>query len=112
MGRTSVPRKTSAESAGRVLVPQPHGGALRVGGAPGNKGGPGRPPDAFKARMAALADRAARALEVARILDDPEHPLYLDAAKWAADRGYGKPEATQTVKGDADAPLVIRVVDE
>lgn len=90
--------------------PGRNGGTLLTG--PTNKGGPGRPPNAFKARMAQLADRAAQALEAARILDDPEHPLYLDAAKWAADRGYGKPEATQTLKGDADAPLVIRLVDE
>lgn len=40
--------KSSVDSTdSSVLVPQPHGGAIRRGGKPGNKGG-GRPPDAFK----------------------------------------------------------------
>ena len=33
------------------LVPQPHGGALRTGGTPGNAGGHGRPPNAMRAVM-------------------------------------------------------------
>ena len=34
-----------------ALVPQLHGGAIRTGGNPGNKGGTGRPPSAIRARM-------------------------------------------------------------
>jgi hypothetical protein len=53
---TAAARKTAAESAAPVAKrPQPHGGALLPGGKPGNKGGPGRPPLAFKAFAAALA---------------------------------------------------------
>lgn len=33
------PKKTTAKSTAVAKVPQPHGGALNVGGTPGNKGG-------------------------------------------------------------------------
>jgi len=74
---------------GVFLVPQAHGGALNSGGTPGNSGG-GRSPDAFKALMASLADRAGQAMAAGKVLDDASGPMYLDAAKWVADRGYGK----------------------
>jgi hypothetical protein len=35
--------KTAENSGGLPKVPQAHGGALLLGGVPGNKGGPGRP---------------------------------------------------------------------
>jgi hypothetical protein len=33
------------------LIPQPHGGALKPGGTPGNAGGSGRPPSEIRAAM-------------------------------------------------------------
>lgn len=36
------------------MIPQPHGGALRNGGT--NKGGPGRPKDALRAKLRKLAE--------------------------------------------------------
>jgi hypothetical protein len=40
--------KTSGETGGATLVPQPHGGAIYSGGVPGHKGAGGRPPSAFR----------------------------------------------------------------
>lgn len=39
---------------GTELIPQEHGGALRPGGKPGNKGGPGRPPDQVRTKVREL----------------------------------------------------------
>jgi hypothetical protein len=36
------------------LIPQPHGGALRAGGTPGNRGG--RPPSRIRKRLASIVD--------------------------------------------------------
>lgn len=52
--KTSV--KTSVTTSAVVLAPQPHGGALQVGGTPGNPGG-GRPRS--EVRAAALEGAAA-----------------------------------------------------
>ena len=49
------------------LVPQQHGGALRVGN-PGNRGGPGRPPSALRARLRGSLDERVGVLE--QIADD------------------------------------------
>ena len=43
-------RKTT-EKTTDALVRQPHGGALRTGGAPGNRGGSGRPRNEIRAAM-------------------------------------------------------------
>lgn len=91
------------------LVPQPNGrGALRFGGT--NKGGPGRPPDAWKARMRALADRGAQTLETKRVLEDETHPLFEAAWKFATEQGHGK--ASQNIdltsKGESMRPVIIR----
>jgi hypothetical protein len=40
-----------------TLVPQPGGGALKVGN-PGNKGGPGRPPNKLRQELRGLLDEA------------------------------------------------------
>lgn len=53
---------------GGALVPQPHGGALRRGSQPGNKGGTGRTPSAIRELMRdALAERIPK---VTALLDD------------------------------------------
>src|SRR5690242_9932012 len=54
--------------------------------------GPGRTPDAFKAMCAELASSKEVEQNVRLILQDPDHPLYLGALKWATENGYGKPD--------------------
>ena len=56
--RSKRPKKTTAKttvaaSAVPVLIPQPHGGALRNGGP--NVGGPGRPKNEIRAKLRELA---------------------------------------------------------
>lgn len=65
----------------------------------------GRPPDEFKALLAALASReeTVRALET--ILADPNHPHFIQALKFAADRGYGHPNHNVSL----DVPAVVLV---
>ena len=93
-----------------MKVPSHGRGKVRLGSLPGNKGGTGRPPNAFKARMKALADRWAQAAEAKKILDNPEHPYWMHAGRFAAEHGYGKPE--QSVQVSTPEPLTIRVVHE
>lgn len=75
-----------------VLIPQPHGGAIRSGGYPGNPGGTGRPPDAFKRLCRELASGEKTQDEVRKILEDKDHPQFVAALRWASENGYGKPE--------------------
>lgn len=42
------PKTSELTSETGLLNPQPHGGALRIGGKPGNAGGTGRPPDRIR----------------------------------------------------------------
>jgi hypothetical protein len=57
MGGISLPaarqerEENTDEKTGSRVVPMPHGGAVRTGGNPGNKGGTGRPPNEIRARM-------------------------------------------------------------
>lgn len=88
--------------------PGANGGTLKVGN-PGNKGG-GRPPDAWKALCADMADRGAKAALAKQVLDDPEHPAWLGAWKFVAEQAHGK--AAQTIKGDPDQPLRFEVIRE
>jgi hypothetical protein len=80
-------------------------------GNPGNKGG-GRPPDVFKLRMQALSNRGLQALEVAKILEDINHPLYKWALEWATDHGYGKPIQRIESTGAEGGPIQIEDVAE
>lgn len=74
---------------GAPLIPQPHGGVLRRGGKKGNKGG-GRTPDEFKTMMAELASTRSTVAAVKKILKNPDHPHFMNAWKWATERGFGK----------------------
>lgn len=71
------------------LVPQPHGGAIRRGGT--NKGGSGRPPDAFRQLCRELASRTKTVKSVLAILKNPDHVQFVAALRWATEHGYGKP---------------------
>lgn len=70
-------------------IPGRNGGTLRNGGT--NAGGPGRPPNEFKALMQTLASRVAQASYMAEVLDDPKHPHWAFAVKHVTEHGYGKP---------------------
>lgn len=88
-------------------MPGRNGGVLRRGN-PGNKGGP--KPDEFKARMRELATLAAKREYAEKIIRDIDHPLWLGAAKWAAEQGYGKPEQPVTTSGKITIEIVRRKV--
>lgn len=79
---------------------------LNTGGTPGNKGG-GRPPDAWKAKMAALADRWQQALEAERVLDDPAHEYFMAAGKFVAEQAHGQAAKRVEISGDGAQPLEI-----
>lgn len=87
--------------------PGKNGGTLKVGG---TNPGSGRPPDAWKALCADMADRGAKAALAKKVLDDPEHPAWLGAWKFVAEQAHGK--AAQTIKGDPDQPLRFEVIRE
>lgn len=54
--------------------------------------------------MQGLATRFAQALETAKILDKPEHKLFMEAGKFATERGYGRVPGTDTqVRIDASS---------
>lgn len=75
----------------RTLVPRPDGkGALMTGGT--NKGGPGRPPDAWKLMCQELASNDVMLEKAREVLKDKEHPAWLGAWRFVAEQGYGKPK--------------------
>jgi hypothetical protein len=82
---TAKPKKPRKQR--RDLVPQPHGGALRPGG-DGVSGG--RPPDEWKATMRRLRDRWLVAAEAEKVLENPAHPAWLQAAKFIHEAVEGK----------------------
>lgn len=84
-------------------VPQPHGGALNRGGTPNNAGGSGRPTKSFTLRCQYLAEQAIRTVEAAEILKDRNDPLFMETAKWVAERGFGK--APQPITGADLGPI-------
>lgn len=61
------------------LIPQPHGGALRPGGKPGNKGGPGRPKEELREKLARLSEASADEL-MKRLESAPETLTAADLA--------------------------------
>ncbi len=89
-----------------VLVPQRHGGALRRGGT--NKGGTGRPPDAFREMCRRLGSRESTIEAVEEILDDHDHPQFMSALKWVTEYGYGK--AVQPIIKDEQQEMIITIV--
>jgi hypothetical protein len=96
--------KTAAETAAPVvatLIPQPHGGALLPGGKPGNRGGPGRPPDAHRERLRELLSQPEADEMLAKTLRGESFTfkgalvlvdgyLFLKAHAYCTERAYGK----------------------
>lgn len=94
------------------MVPQPHGGALRFGN-PGNKGSNGRPPDAFRQLCRELASGEKTIESVIKILDNPDHPQFVAALRWATEHGYGKPAQTLEHSGHVTLEQILaRSYDE
>lgn len=73
-------------------------------GNPTNRGkpGPGRPPAVYSTRMK-LAAEAAR---IEAILSDPDHPQFMKALQFAAERGFGKVPDQTEMSGE----IVVRVL--
>lgn len=91
-----------------MRVPKHGGGRLKTGGTPGNKGGTGRPPDAWKALCRELASSDAMMERAKAVLNVPNHPAWLGAWKFLTEQGYGKP--AQPV--EHDGTLTVRVTFE
>ena len=86
---TAKPPKSGKKS--REPIPQPHGGALIPGAGKGPpKGSGGRPPDESKATMRRLRDRWLVAAEAEKVLENPAHPAWLQAAKFIHEAVEGK----------------------
>lgn len=85
--------------------------ATSFGGKAGNarnttKPGPGRPPQVYSERMR-LAAEAAR---IETILKDPDHPQFMKALQFAADRGMGKVPDTIEHSGNVQHAMTVRLV--
>ena len=90
-------------TAAITVQPGRNGGTLKVGN-PGHNGAKaGRKTKTFIMRCQHLADEGAKTVEAAKILQDQTHPLFMDALKWVADRGYGK--AAQPITGADLGPI-------
>ena len=83
-------RKTPVKTP--VLTAQAHGGAIRTGGNPGNRGG-GRKPNEFKEWCADLLAEPDVEQQVKEILKDKKHPAHATMWKAVTERAYGKPVA-------------------
>ena len=79
----------SDKTVGKTVQPGRNGGTLLVGN-PGCKGGTGRPPNEWKARMAKIADRWAKAVETQKVVDNPKHPHFMKAGQFAAEQAHGQ----------------------
>ena len=88
-------KKSARKTAiGKPFIPHdPRSGRGPRRGAPNA----GRPTDAFKALCRRIVSRGARALVANGVMDNPEHPAFMSALKWASEHGYGKP--TQEIVG-------------
>ena len=94
-GRFAVPTwQPSSRKTG--LITQPHGGAIRTGGNPGNRGG-GRPPNEFKRKMRELATSEKAEKYLDRCLDGEFGPKFCMQAKAHVDE-HGYRKATQFVE--------------
>jgi hypothetical protein len=67
-----------------------NGGKLKRGGTIG----PGRPKDDWKAQCASLATRGAKAVAARQVIENPDHPVFLGAWKFAAEQAHGKAQAS------------------
>ncbi len=85
-------------------VPQKHGGRLNAGGKKGNKGGTGRPSNALRIRLDAIAQKFLKSGDSLDVAGNPDHPRWLGlgqfATEHAAAHAYGKPAQEVKVEGE------------
>lgn len=78
----------------------------------GNKGGKG-PPKGSGGRPLAIYQKrmqlAAQAAQVEKILKDPDHPQFMKALEFAANRGFGKVAETIEHTGADGGPIAMTV---
>ncbi len=86
--------KTAEETAGPVLIPQPHGGALLSGGVPGNAGGGRKTTDFIAWCQEMIDNESARRVFFARLQAGD-----LEVLKLAAAYAKGKPTERLEVMG-------------
>jgi hypothetical protein len=91
MATRTTRKKTTAKTTGIAKRTQPHGGALNVGGTPGNAGGTGRPTKAFKkfCRELAASEEYQEALRQAATTWASKN--FVGAAKLVASFATSKP---------------------
>jgi hypothetical protein len=108
-----APQKTTAKTtvATGALVPQPHGGAIRHGGK--NKGGPGRPPKAYKQFLADCLNDGAGREELLSVVRNSNHPAYatLLGKIWLHLLGSPPRQELQTLIERDNPPAVYRLHD-
>ena len=84
--------KSAKKSASAPGIPFKKGHDVRRGRGPRRgAANAGRPPDEFRAELAQLVSRDETLRALATILSNPNHPHFVHALKYCADRGYGKP---------------------
>ena len=84
------------QTAAVPTVPQSHGGALSIGGTPGNKGGPGRTPDQLRGTIRQIID---------------EHGLPFLKAALSATGTVTCPHCQGEVEVPADPKLMAKLLD-
>lgn len=101
--------KSVGKSVPPQLTPFRKGDGRKRGCGPA-KGAPhaGRPPDAFKEMCRDIASRGAQALVAKRVMQNPKHPAFLSALRWATENGYGK--AVQPLTTPPGQPIEVRDV--
>jgi hypothetical protein len=91
-------------------IPGKNGGRLRPGGKPGHRGGPGRPPDAIRARCAGLFDDHVE--KAVAILESPKasHGDQLKALDLLGKYG-GRIKQTTEMQGSTIADVLRHVAE-
>lgn len=105
---TGATAAATAPVVGRV--PQPHGGALNAGGVPGNRGGTGRPPDAFRIRMQTILERSETASAVERCLANEGNRNFANVLKFATERAFGATPERIEHSGPDGGPIEVKQV--
>ena len=104
--RSRRSKRASAKAPrGKRRTPAHGGGALLTGN-PGNKGGTGRPPDAWKEKCRELASREDVLAQAEAILLDTEHPDWFNVWRFVTEQGYGK--AAQPVEASGNIGMTVR----
>lgn len=84
-------------------IPGKNGGRLRRGGT--NKGGTGRPSNALRVRLDAIAQKFLKSGDSMEVAGNPDHPRWLGLGQFATEMSLGK--ATQKLEADVQAQIVV-----